>query len=59
MPYSQLNMSNVSLNTLQKMLFLLRFFCLVKFLNHEGFYRQVGTIVLFSKKQVKIKRVFA
>ncbi len=50
MPYSKLNMSNVSLNTQQKMLFLLRFFCLVKLLNQEGFYRQVGTIVLFSEK---------
>ncbi len=41
---------------LQKMLFLLRFFCLVysqnikKFLNQEGFSRQVKIIVLFSEK---------
>ncbi len=48
------------ISTLQTMLFLLNFFCLVfsqniyKFLNQGGFSRQVK-IILFSEKNVKIK----
>ncbi len=47
------------------MLFLLRFFVLFsakiskKFLNKEGFSRQLKIIVLFSEKKVKIKWDFA